>query len=375
MAVLRGPNIDDSIQNYIATIGFFCVISCTVLMLRFLGFKASLDILNTNKTSSEHDNVPTISVNGAYRVNRGEFFDSGSLQDPPRKVLPAVKPPSASKPASTERQSKSTSDLRQVQNPPSNLHKSTPDISQDPRGTEGNKESADPRKLNKKDAQKQQNEQLKLNKKRLEEQKKRDKLAAQEQAKQEKLRKEREKVQAQQRAKEAKKIEKQNQAKGKNKDKGKVDTPKPLAQGSQAQGPRAQPLAQGPRAPPQAQGPRAPPQAQDLSHAPRPQYSTNTLESSISKTSGPPPYSAQDRTAKAEPAVVRNESDNTGNTSFAKREDAGGSSWDMIAQHREQINRKNFASADRPKQMVLDLQFNADGPSGSSTDDKGNSDV
>lgn len=303
-----------------------------------------------------------------------QFSDSGTLQEPPRKKLPALKLPPAKNPASTQGQSKSTSDLTQIQNPPSNLHKSTPAISQDPGGNNSNTVSAEPRKLNQKDIQKQQNEQLKLNKKQLEEKKKRDKLAAQQQAKEEKLRKEREKVDAQQRAKEAKKIEKENKSKGKNKDKGKANTTKPLARGPQGQGPSAQPQAQGPRSQPQAHGSHTQPQVQGPSHAPRTEYSTNTLESSISKTSGPPPYTPQDRT-KAEPVVVRNESDSTGNTSFAKPANAGGSSWDMIAQHREQINRQTFAPANRPKQMVLDLQFNADGPSGSSSDDKGNSEV
>lgn len=285
------------------------------------------------------------------------FSDGGSLQDPPKKVLPVVKLPPASKPNSVKRQSKSTSDLTQVPippPPPPDLRKSTPEISQDPRGTKV--QSAGAGKLSQKNIQKQQNEQLKLDKKRLEEQKKRAKLAAQEQAKQEKLRKEREKAEAQQRAKEAKRIEKENKAKNKATGKVKADTPlraNPLAKGSQAQNPRDKPQAQGP------------------SQAPGPQYSTNTLESSISRTSGPPPYAAQDsapKTTKAAPTVVLNERDNTGNTSFAQPAVASGSSWDMIAQHREQINRKTFAPEARPKQRVLDLQFNA---ASSTSDDKG----
>lgn len=43
-------------------------------MLRFLGFKASLNILDGKKNAPESDDIPTVSVNGAYRVNRGEFY-------------------------------------------------------------------------------------------------------------------------------------------------------------------------------------------------------------------------------------------------------------------------------------------------------------
>lgn len=288
-----------------------------------------------------------------------QFSDSSDLQEPSNKILPPVKVRPASK-------SKSTSDLRQVKNTPSTQQKSAPEISQDPGYINNNIHSADAAgKSNQKDVQKQINDQSKSDKKRLEEQKKRDKLAAQEQAKQEKLRKEREKVEAQKRAKQAKLIEKENKAKGKNTDKGKAKAvaPKPPAN-PLAQGSRVQSQAQGPDTQPQAHGSRSQPQGPP--QAPRPPYSTNTLESSISKTSGPPPYT------KAQPAGIRNESDITGNTSFAKPADTSGSSWDMIAQHREQINRQTIASGSRPKQMVLDLQFNA---GATSDDEKGNSEI
>lgn len=226
--------------------------------------------------------------------------------------------------------------MRQLQDQPPTLRKSTPEVSKNPRATNKNRESAE-QIIN-------TQEQAKLHKKRLEEHKKREKLAAQERAKQEKLRKEREKRDAQERAKEAKRIEKENKAKAKDKGKAKVATPTP----------RANPLARGPH----GRGP---------TQAPVPQYSTNTLESSISKSSGPPPYTTQDKATKTHPVVVRNQSDNTGNTSFSKPVDDGGS-WDMIAQHRQQINRQTLASGDRPKQTVIDLQFNM---SPGSSNDKG----
>lgn len=251
--------------------------------------------------------------------------------------MPAVKLPPSSKPNSTQQQSKSTNDLRQVQDLPPTLRKSTPEITKAPRPPNKNRESAE-QIIN-------TQQESKLHKKRLEELKKRDKLAAQEQAKQEKLRKEKEKREAQERVKEAKRIEKENKGKAKNKGNTKIVTPMP----------RANPLARGPH----GQGP---------SQAPAPQYSTNTLESSISKSSGPPPYTAQDK-SKTHPVVVRNQSDNTGNTSFSKPIDDSGS-WDLIAQHRQQINRQTFASGSRPNQRVMDLQFNMGSTAGSS-DDKG----
>lgn len=79
-----------------------------------------------------------------------------------------------------------------------------------------------------------------------------------------------------------------------------------------------------------------------------PDYSSNTLESSISRSSGPPPYSAE---------VVPNENDNTGNTSFSKPVEE--SSWDLVSQHREQLNRPQTKSTTKPKSRVLDLNYNA----------------
>lgn len=260
-------------------------------------------------------------------------------------------PPRAA--GSNERPYKSTSDLTQPSQQPSqqpsisklhpNLQKSTPEISPNPQGSNNNNAAAvDVNKLSKKDLQKLEKEQKLLEKTRLDEQKKRDKLAAQEKAKHDKLKKEKQKYQAQKRAKEAKKLEKENKAKN-DKDKGKSKTAKPAAN----------PLAQGAMANPRAQGP-----SEQGPSTQAPQNSTNTLESSISRTSGPPPYNAVPTQAKRE--VVKNKNDNTGNTSFGKPDD-GASSWDMISQHRQQMGRPVSASTGRPKQTVIDLQFNVSG--------------
>lgn len=58
-------------------------------------------------------------------------------------------------------------------------------------------------------------------------------------------------------------------------------------------------------------------------------YSTNTLESSISRSSGPPPYTSE---------AVPNQQDSTGNTSFSKPINES-ENWDFISQHRQQMNR------------------------------------
>lgn len=71
--------------------------------------------------------------------------------------------------------------------------------------------------------------------------------------------------------------------------------------------------------------------ANPLAQTMQPAYSTNTLDSSISRTSGPPPYTE-------EIEAVINKRDNSGNTSFGKTIDEG-NSWDLISQHRQQMNR------------------------------------
>lgn len=159
-------------------------------------------------------------------------------------------------------------------------------------------------------------EQKKLEKKRLEEQKNRQKLALQEQAKQEKLRKEREKKEAQQ----LKKNKKQAPQR---------PLTNPLAQGT-SQAP-SNPIAQSGAAP----------------------HSTNTLNSSISKTSGPPPYSDV-------PQPEIKETETNSNVQLSKPVETD--SWDLVAKHRQNVSTSKSANTTQPAkgQTTMDLNFSLD---------------
>lgn len=74
-------------------------------------------------------------------------------------------------------------------------------------------------------------------------------------------------------------------------------------------------------------------------------YSSDTLESSISRSSGPPPYSEE---------LMPNERDGTGNTSFGKPVET--SSWDLVSQHRQQLSKPLVPQTSR-KGTVLDLGY------------------
>lgn len=246
-------------------------------------------------------------------------------------------PPSSRLPQTSDnkRPSKSDSDLTQPSdvplhsrsahdissdpkgNAPSNVRKTAPVTSPDAKaGTSNKNQPPNTKKIDKKDTKNAEKEQKKQEKKNIAEQKKRDKVAAQERAKEEKIRMQREKA-AQKQAKEARK-----------KDKTKTAVP----------GPRTNPLAQG-----VSQYPTNPQTDRQFTRNPQTdaQYSSNTLESSISKASGPPPYA---EATKGQ--VVENESDNIGNTSFGKPVDSG-STWDMISQHRQQISRPVVAKTQK----------------------------
>lgn len=159
-------------------------------------------------------------------------------------------------------------------------------------------------------------EQQKRDKKAAQEQQKQDKLAVQEQRKQEKLRKT---------------TEKRGQQAGTSQDRSKpIERPNPLKQA---------PL------PPPMPGPTNP-----LTQRPA-AYSTNTLESSISKSSGPPPYSATEGIQIAR--------DNTENITFAQPASDTGS-WDMVSQHRQQLHRPGNVGKTATKQKHLDLNYNID---------------
>lgn len=256
--------------------------------------------------------------------------------------MPSAK---AEPPTAPLRQTKSTSDLIKAKNLPPNLQQENPGVSEDPRGAQSTNdirykvpENAKEKKLDaqrivekqrleeQKKIEKQRiEEQKKLEKQRQEEQKKQQKLAAQQQAKQEKLRKEREKKEAQLAKKDKKK------------------------KGAAPQRPLANPLSQN------AQGPIPVGTTSNIPipPPPPPQYSTNTLESSISRSSGPPPYND----------VPKPEGERA-NVTYSKPVDTG--SWDMISKHREQMtSRPVTAAPSRParqtKQTVMDLNYKVDG--------------
>ncbi|XP_039745599.1 stress response protein NST1-like [Pararge aegeria] len=317
-------------------------------MLRFRGFKASLNFNSGKKNGVEHyDVAPGISLNGAYRTNKDELFGSDLYSEWP-KIAPSsmTKLPSQSVPSNN--QSKSTSDLMNPSNEAINTRKSAPDISQS---------ATEPIKVNVK-------EQKKLEKKRLIDQKKREKFAEKERQREEKLlEKQRKQEEKLKKEREKQHIAQQTRA-AQNRPKN-VEQRKPTK--------RTAPLPQQQRATPQTQQQRTSTEPQQQRNtiqqrtAPQPQqqqipqtgttgnrteiqqYTTNTLESSISKTSGPPPYSSV-------PEVTTKRID-TGNTSFAKPvEDTD--SWDLISQHRQQMNRQTGVGKSAPKQTHLDLHYN-----------------
>lgn len=198
-----------------------------------------------------------------------------------------------------------------------NLRNSTPAISRDPRGAE----PADRNSVSRKDIKNQEKEQKKLEKQRLADQKKQ----SQEQAKQEKLMKAQAKKDAQ-KAKSAKKS--------------KAQAPKPKVQPQTLTQPQSKPETQ----------PVTQPQPQTSNPVPlQPAYSTNTLDSSISRSSGPPPYSEMPK-----PQQSKDKS----NVVYSKPIDNG--SWDIISQHREQISRPAGATSTdaKRKQVIMDLNYN-----------------
>lgn len=265
--------------------------------------------------------------------------------------------------------SKSTNDLSNPYNLPPQLRKSTPDVSNDPRGGPSNNRDSSALHRNakangkeaKRDSRRQEKEQKELEKKRINEQKKREKAEAQEQARQDKLRIQRDRQIAQQQARDVKLRKEQEKKK-----KGPVPQVPQAAAIPQAAA-VAVPLPQPPNPgasilPP----PPAPQRANPLGkQSKQVAYSTNTLESSISRSSGPPPYSETPR--NPEP----NRRDNTGNTSFGRPIES--SSWDMISEHRHQISR-TVANEASTKQMMMDLQFSFE-KAQANANDRNNSEV
>ncbi|XP_063374959.1 THO complex subunit 2-like [Cydia amplana] len=286
-----------------------------VQMFKFGGWKASLNLSGVSRRREVYENGPELSSGGAYRSHREDVFGRNSISEPPKKLTPSMVklPPSKE----TIKTSKSASDLKDPHNLPPQLRKSTPDVSTDPRGgTSNNRDSSVLYKnaKNAKDDKKEKDkEKKKAEKQRLAEEKKK----AQEQAKQDKLRIQRDKKIAEKKAKDVKQRKKESK------------NALPEASVTKSLVPKE-------------------PQKNPLGRV-----ATNTLESSISRSSGPPPYT------EAIPQEKQiNKNDSTGNTSFNKPIE--NSSWDMISEHRSQMNRNPVASGSRQKQMVLDLQLSFD---------------
>ncbi|KAI8440021.1 hypothetical protein MSG28_001455 [Choristoneura fumiferana] len=181
-------------------------------MFKFGGFKATLNLGSSSKKKEIYENGPALSVGGAYRTHREEFFGRGSLSEPPKKLTPSMVklPPSAQ--GAAIKTSKSTNDLSNPYNLSPQLRKSTPDVSTDPRGGPSHNRDSSALHRNAKanskevktDLRRQEKEQKELEKKRINEQKKREKAEAQEQARQDKLRIQRDRQIAQQQARDVK---------------------------------------------------------------------------------------------------------------------------------------------------------------------------
>lgn len=297
------------------------------------GFRHSLNFFNGSRTKSrkDKDDIGSIvSITGAYRTNRDEFFGYHNYPDGQRKSTPNANynmPPTTStgQPTTPLRQAKSTSDLVMNKNLPPNLRPQNPGVSQDPRGAElerNNRPQDVPiRPERKLDAQVRVDkqrlaEQKKLEKQRMEEQKKFEKQRQEELKKREKELMKEEKLRKEREKKEAQMAKKKKQAPQR-------PVANPLAHASTS---AANPLAQG---------------SGNMAH------STNTLESSISKTSGPPPYSS---------GKPEGEKDSSGNVTYTKPVDTG--SWDIISKHRENISRPAAAGpTPLTKQTVMDLNY------------------
>ncbi|KAG6448083.1 hypothetical protein O3G_MSEX005293 [Manduca sexta] len=299
-------------------------------MMKLGGFKASLNIFNSKRHSKEHAEFePGLCITGAYRTNRDEYFGNDRVYEPPKKLTPSMVKLPRSHETSEIRPTKSTSDLTKTNNLPTHLRHSTPTVSLDPRGEEqrapvnstNGVTTVVPNAKNKK-------EQEKLRKKQLAEQKAREKAAAKERAKQEKLAKAR----AKQEAKENAKREKQQK-------KSKSPVAQPPQQSTSAITPTSN----------IAQQRSANPLSQPAN------YPTNTLDSSISRSSGPPPYTEVPKTVpKQEPATKQNHG--TGDVIFIEPIDTG--SWDMVSQHRQQVSKSTKTTEVSNKQRVMDLNYN-----------------
>ncbi|CAF4895434.1 unnamed protein product [Pieris macdunnoughi] len=304
--------------------------------------RASFDFVTGKQHGGDCDLSP-VSVIGVYMRNEGDYNDEELKYNPPRKLLPSMVQLPISQTRS-EQTSKSTGDLTKETIPTQNLTQSSHDLS-----------------LNTTLSKHQLNEQKKLVKQQMLEQKKREKIAFQESQRQEKIaaqeRKKQEKLAIQERQKQAKleAQERQRQEKtaaheakthanlAREQDKPKSALNKLKLKKKTAPIPPQPSINQ--QIPNQVQikvpqnpenqtnnnevtepKPRRP--AQTTARNNQSNYSTNTLESSISRSSGPPPYGEF-------PEIITDVPDS--NITFGKP--VADSSWDLISQHREQMSK------------------------------------
>ncbi|XP_026764988.2 transcription initiation factor TFIID subunit 3-like [Galleria mellonella] len=368
MAVLRDTDLENP-MNYVGAVVFFCGICCIILLFKFKGFKARINF------SAHEDNIPTPGT-GIYRTNREEFFGYGSLPEPPKRVTPSkVNPPTSNEATSSLRPSKSTSDLIESKNYLAQLNKSMSEVSLDPRGPNYNMESRNPipsssktvekheKDVKKQDAKKKEKDakkQEKDAKKQEKDAKKQEKDAKKQEKDAKKHEKELKKQgkETKKQEKEKKKIEKQQLAEQKTQEVAQAKLEQEQKKQEKFKKAKSEQVAQNTKAHKKVK--RTP----TITDSPKPNIEvrrptmppiTNTVESDIPQTSGPPPYSEV-----PQPIVLRNDRDNTGNTSFSKPISNTTSSWDMISQHRQQIARPSVST--RPstinrKQVVMDLNY------------------
>ncbi|CAG4940311.1 unnamed protein product [Colias eurytheme] len=295
-------------------------------MFKFRGFRASFDFLTGKQRRENHATSP-ISIGGAYKVNREEYGGHVQIQRVPKKIDPSMVQLPHSQAKQTEK-SKSTSDLVQSTNIVQKASRSSYDISQNSRAS---------KRLAK--------EQKKLEKQRLAEQKKQEKIAAKERQKQEKLEQERIKKENKVGQSREQSRESRNSSGERTISRKKRHAPLPpqnqLTNDNQAS--NSNQLNNNNRT--HNDIPRS--NATNIQR----QIRTNTLESSISRSTGPPPYGEY-------PEIIIDEGNGNGtpgNITFGKPVDFN-SSWNLISQHREEI-RKPAASAPVAPRRKKDLQY------------------
>ncbi|CAH2091790.1 unnamed protein product [Euphydryas editha] len=334
-------------------------------MLRFLGFRASVNFSQDKGTVTDNIHISSgLELVGAYKSNT-EFIDNVSFREPAKRITPAmVKLPNL-QPVPSVKLSKSSNNVSTAQNETTNIRNSAPDLQQ----TNSNV------KLTKSQIREQKN----LEKKRLAEQAKRNRLAAQEQKKrdkaaQEQLKKDklaaekqakRDKLAAQEQQKREKKVLQEQQKRDKLAAQEKLKRDKLAAQEQKKQEKlRNEAEKNGQQARTSQNRNKATERPISLKQVPVPPpmpgltnpqtqrpaaYSTNTLDSSISKSSGPPPYSTT--------VEGKQNTRDMENISFSKPASDSGS-WDMISQHRQQLQRPANVGKTATKQTHLDLNYN-----------------